>query len=703
MVTKELISEIGELGSGLSITKTYFYDDRYRVIQTTETNNNCNDVSSNKYDFSGKVLQTRRYLKADYEISINKYFAYDHAGRLLTVEQQIDGDAINGRVILSKHDYNEMGQLKQKHLHKTTDMSGYLQTVDYNYNIRSWITSINNPDAPGNDLFGMKLYYNYLPDLVNPQNGVSLQYNGNISAQTWMNNDKRGNLYTYDALNRLTSNVDLLPQSSQWSTSNRNREYGINYDLNGNILRLQRTNNVGIIIDNLTYNGYGLNGNKITSVTDASNNWQGYRSKGSYSYDQNGNMKSDGASQYSYNLLNLLSKAKVNMEDYHYIYDAKGRKLMKAYDNWIDNDINGYTRYYNNGIESIYTSESIDRLFDLVHHDEGVVKVIYENWVPKYSYEYYLKDHLGNTRGMFKRGSGETAIALQRSDYYPFGLRTVPYNPENDNKYLYNGKELQDETGWLDYGWRMYDSQLGRWHWVDPMAEKYYPLSPNAYVNNNPIRFIDPDGNKIVDSNGNTIYTKDDGWSDNASEDAKFVAAVMGISMVGRTHFNKMVESDIPIELVINRTDISGSLGSNMITKGIDLKPTHSKITIFMKRVEEHLNKDKNTNKPYTGLHSGVFNRMKRNKFSIIELIAAICSHEFGHLDNPLANFSFHNDELLMEEIADYYMYKAISSIIENRVEKKETVGIIGIIETNKLENEKNNRKPIYQEDSPNE
>ena len=89
---------------------------------------------------------------------------------------------------------------------------------------------------------------------------------------------------------------------------------------------------------------------------------------------------------------------------------------------------------------------------------------------------------------------------LQADDYYPFGLTFNSYQRSYSkaNNFKYNGKEEQEETGWLDYGARMYMPDLGRWNGVDIMAEKYFDNSPYNYVANMPTIAIDPNGMEIV-------------------------------------------------------------------------------------------------------------------------------------------------------------------------------------------------------------
>ncbi|MCW5921694.1 MAG: RHS repeat-associated core domain-containing protein [Saprospiraceae bacterium] len=99
------------------------------------------------------------------------------------------------------------------------------------------------------------------------------------------------------------------------------------------------------------------------------------------------------------------------------------------------------------------------------------------------------------------RANGTAVTFLEEMHYYPFGMQMEGMGTQNPaNKYLYNGKELNDDLGlnWSDYGARWYDAALGRWWSVDPLAEEYWSCSPYNYGINNAIRFTDPDGKSIV-------------------------------------------------------------------------------------------------------------------------------------------------------------------------------------------------------------
>jgi RHS repeat-associated protein len=349
----------------------------------------------------------------------------------------------NAEVLLSQSDYNEIGQLKTKHLHSTNSGSSFLQDINYSYNERGWLKTSSA------QLFAMQLSYD---------DGTTPEYNGNISNQYWgtPNNLTKSYAYNYDPLNRLTDGTSISTGFS---------ETGITYDNMGNLLSLNRTGAPNAV--SLTYTGY--TGNQLNLVK---NNGSTFRT---YAYDNNGNATTDGnGNTITYNLLNLPQS--IPGKSLTYTYDAAGAKLRKV--------SSGTTTEYIDGIQ--YTGATID----FVQTEEG--RILNPTGTP--NYEYTLTDHLGNSRVSFDSSHG-SSTALQTEDYYPFGLiASQPTVTSPPNHYLYNGKELQPELGTFDYDARQYDPVIARWTTIDPLAEKSRRWSPYVYGLNDPIGNIDPDG-----------------------------------------------------------------------------------------------------------------------------------------------------------------------------------------------------------------
>ncbi len=282
-------------------------------------------------------------------------FEYDHVGRLLKTWHNLNSA---GEILLSLNEYNELGQLVDKKLHSTvTTGANAKQSVDYRYNIRGWLTSmndasltntgINNDDT--NDLFGMNLVYN---ETTLGVGNVGL-FNGNISGMTWSNNlalgttKQNGYIYTYDPMNRIKTST-FKEKAAGWTapTNSALAETGFTYDLNGNIVTLQRNDRRATgLMDNLQYS-YGTGSNKLLRVTDSGDDYAGFidgnpAATDDYSYDVNGNMTrdinkgigtslTDVTNLITYNYLNLPETVTKGNNSARYIYDAGGRKLSQV-------------------------------------------------------------------------------------------------------------------------------------------------------------------------------------------------------------------------------------------------------------------------------------------------------------------------------------------------------------------------------------
>ena len=247
-------------------------------------------------------------------------------------------------ILLSRHEYNELGELIEKNLH-AEDGTTFHQSVDYRYNIRGWLTSINNAQLDGSqsnnldtnqptDYWGMELGYNaVLPGITKAP-----AFNGNISAVQWsdaLGTHQRAYAYTYDPMNRLREADHFLSGVNTAAFDVMN----LSYDLNGNIETLDRNNAQGGSMDQLIYNyGAGANrGNKLLFVGDASGDPGGFKNGNivghDYRYDDNGNMTEDlnkAIIRITYNHLNLPETVeKADGQRIRYVYDAQGTKLSQ--------------------------------------------------------------------------------------------------------------------------------------------------------------------------------------------------------------------------------------------------------------------------------------------------------------------------------------------------------------------------------------
>ena len=117
------------------------------------------------------------------------------------------------------------------------------------------------------------------------------------------------------------------------------------------------------------------------------------------------------------------------------------------------------------------------------------------------TYHFYLKDHQGLLSDATKGSNNRVVVAendsiVQINHYYPYGALFAESTNGDVQRFKYNGKELDRKFGldWYDHGARHNDAAIGRWHSMDPMAEKYYGISPYAYCGGNPVNLGDYNG-----------------------------------------------------------------------------------------------------------------------------------------------------------------------------------------------------------------
>lgn len=484
------------------INKTYTYDTRGRVQSYTSNNHKnltASDVTSITYDNADNALSTTSAVTAlpDGANTIHNLVEssnYDHRGRL--TDDHIAYEAYGTKTIGS-YVYNYRGEMMQQRQGKH-NASTYLQDIDYIYRANGMLDKVNQPlgTATTGDLWYMEYYYD------NPVSGAgsTIRKNGEIANIKWQRRGTTASIhgYSYSIYGELT-NVDYSDYTSTStlvSTLKYDESFG--YLSNGSFNTLTRRNDATTLIDNLQYN-YVSNNVRLNRVNDLSSNATGHNQNGQsssgniYTYDTNGNLKSDlyrGVSNINYNYLDLPTLIqKSDGSKLEMTYDASGNLLTRK--TFTTGSVLSETRDF------IVNYEFKNSVIDIVHYAQGYLQRIGSN---NFKYRYVIKDHLGSTRVVYHDDSGNGAVEaseiLDENHYYAYGMEYTGSGFINNIGFAYkfNGIE-RVEAFQSDFAfYRGLDPILGRWYQVDPKAEAVMGMSPYCAMGNNPVSYSDPDG-----------------------------------------------------------------------------------------------------------------------------------------------------------------------------------------------------------------
>lgn len=437
-------------------------------------------------------------------------YTYDDRGRIWKVGDNVD------QAKYATFSYTKRNKIEQMILGNST------QIVDYDYNERGWLKTINDGQAIGGDVFGEHLYYYDDSLLTSPP---QYYFNGNIIGQKVdIDGDVSQRRFKYDDLDRLTDVklLDIFLFDEETFT----------YDDNGNRL-IYLSDSLLVRHDTLNYH-YIVGTNILDSISGTL--YGTYNNK--LTYDKNGNLtfnqqKDDYFDYDIYNQLDTVTFPNLSTPDLYlaFGYNVDGERVFKDYRRWwtdFCNDppppapLNSSSGPGGGGTSTsslgpggggqicTYSSHT----YTYYIRSKGQVLAEYGSLSPtanpinKYIYaggqriamrtssnklHYYLSDHLGSAGVVID----STGTIKDKYKYRSFGQTYYEVTNTGQN-YKFTGKPFDTEES-LDlyyFGARYYDPTLGRFTAVDPSHSSSPDWSPFLYTLDNPLVFVDPDGEK---------------------------------------------------------------------------------------------------------------------------------------------------------------------------------------------------------------
>lgn len=563
---------------------SYYYDKKGNLIQThTKRADGGVDVATTAVTFTGKP--ERIHISHDHGQSgmLNEFYeyTYDNWERPDTVRHRMGetGDW----TVLSDYEYDGIGRVISD------------GKTSFTYNVRSWKTSITGPGL------SEELFY---------EDGG--QWGGNISEISWsmgLESEEFCDSYEYDDFSRLSSSTRYMTLEPSHRYIN---EY--EYDEHGNIVQSRYKDeiaesglipigggligfNSSLIETNFSHDGNRLLSGSISNIMYDTNRhvttMLGDAQQVAYAYDRNGRLtlsEYQGMTEIRYNAVGYPSYVELaGGGEVENKYTSRGTRLesrrMDANNTVTTMSYEGNEVFENGNLRML--------LFDGGYVD-------FSGSEPRYCW--YTKDHLGSVRAV----SDSVGTVFSTYAYGPYGedfaveepgignaqgvssgnmlpvgegpeiapilnLPAAQYTAIADSDwqpYKFTGKESLTRVGLdlYDFGARMYSPSNMRWMTMDPLAEKYYHISPYTYCVGNPINRIDPTGEDPIFAKnfwGRVKQIGDDGNDNNVSYlvIGRMRKYVISSTKAGGYYSGPMVESShvmvIPGSDIMNEIDKS--------------------------------------------------------------------------------------------------------------------------------------------------
>ena len=419
----------------------------------------------------GRLAKVEENTDADASAEVTHRYAYDHLGNVRAKKVSLDGLSADktvryvhdfaGRITRlvypdggqARYAYDGAGRLIRVWDAEGRTLAAYTHTAagnvkthvagegagdgvatgTYAYNAREWVTDLNYTDK-----FRSTLTYDGVGNVIR-----QVYRHGTAAAKTAD--------YAYDDLHRIT---DFDPAGGV------SQDFA--YDRNGNVTRVVTGSSA------LAFNySSGSTPNRLDSTTGTGGE--------TFGYNKNGWVTTRGANTVTYDYRGLTT----SYGSAAYLMDPDRRRVKKT--------VGAATTFYLRGADGSVLAEYDGKQALTARYVYAGSQRIAR--IAGSSHRYYLADHLGSTRALVDE-SGTVAATY---DYRPYG-KVLATSGTDATRFRFTGHERDAESN-LDYMLaRSYAYDVGRFLRPDPMQDEYPGLSPYAYANNNPLKYVDPDG-----------------------------------------------------------------------------------------------------------------------------------------------------------------------------------------------------------------